>query len=67
MESDTDFPKLAAPARRALAAGGYHRLDDLIHVREADLLKLHGMGRNAVARLKEALSERGKSFADGTG
>lgn len=62
-----DLPAgLGAPARRALAAAGYERLDQLAAVTEADLLKLHGMGPKAVATLRRALAERGLAFASGT-
>jgi hypothetical protein len=40
----TDLPKLAAPARRALAGAGYTRLEDLTQVTEAEVKKLHGIG-----------------------
>ena len=59
---DIGFPKLAAPARRALAAAGYTRLDQLAQVSESDLTQLHGMGTTAIAALREALHERGLSF-----
>jgi hypothetical protein len=59
---DTDLPKLAAPARRALLAAGYRRLEDLTEVSESDVAKLHGMGPNAMRALREALKERGLSF-----
>jgi uncharacterized protein YdhG (YjbR/CyaY superfamily) len=61
-DDDAGFPKLAAPARRALSAAGYTRLDHLAQVSEADLKKLHGMGLTAVAALRDALHERGLSF-----
>lgn len=56
-------PKLSKPAQRALANAGYTRLDQLTAVREADLAKLHGMGPKALRQLREALAERGASFA----
>lgn len=59
-----DFPKIGGPATSALLAAGYTRLEQLAAVREADLLKLHGMGPKAIRILKEALAERGLSFAD---
>jgi hypothetical protein len=62
-EPSTDFPKLAAPARRALANAGYTRLKQLTKVTEAELLALHGMGPNALRTLREALQARGLSFA----
>jgi ERCC4-type nuclease len=61
----TDLPKLAAPARRALLAAGYTSLEDLTEVREAEVMKLHGMGPNAMRALRAALEERGLSFRDG--
>jgi DNA-directed RNA polymerase alpha subunit len=60
----TDLPKLAAPARRALAGAGYTRLEDLTQVTEAEVMKLHGMGPNAMEALRNALAERGLSFHD---
>ncbi len=64
----TDFPSgLSKPAQRALAGAGYTRLDQLSAVREAELLKLHGMGPKAIELLRRALEARGMSFADTTG
>ena len=60
----TDLPKLAAPARRALLGAGYSRLEDLTKVKESDVLRLHGMGPNALRTLRKALQERGLSFRD---
>ena len=64
-DDEMGFPKLAAPARRALLAAGYTRLDQLAQVSESDLTKLHGMGTTAIAALREALHERGLSFRAG--
>jgi hypothetical protein len=61
----TDLPKLAAPARRALLAAGYTRLEHLTEVKESEVAKLHGMGPNAMRALRTALQERGLSFRDG--
>jgi hypothetical protein len=61
----TDLPKLAAPARRALLGAGYTRLEHLTKVKESDVMKLHGMGPNAMRVLRNALQERGLSFRDG--
>lgn len=58
-----DFPPgVAAPARRALAAAGYTRLDQLAGKREAELAALHGMGPRALAAIREALAARGKAL-----
>jgi hypothetical protein len=62
---ETDLPKLAAPARRALIGAGYNRLEHLTRVTEPDVMKLHGMGANAMQVLRNALRERGLSFRDG--
>ena len=61
---ESDLPaRLAAPARRALAAAGYTRLAQLTAVSEAELLALHGMGPKALEQLREALAAIGLSFA----
>jgi hypothetical protein len=62
---ETDLPKLAAPARRALLGAGYTRLEDLTTVTESDVMRLHGMGANAMRALRDALRERGLAFRDG--
>jgi hypothetical protein len=62
---DTDLPaKLAAPARRALVGAGYLRLEQLAGLSEADVMKLHGMGPNAIKVLRAALEEHGLSFRE---
>jgi predicted Fe-Mo cluster-binding NifX family protein len=62
---ETNLPKPAAPARRALHGAGYTRLEDLAKVTESDVMMLHGMGPNAMQVLRNALKERGLSFRDG--
>jgi hypothetical protein len=62
---ENDLPKLAAPARRALIGAGCTRLEHLTEVKESDVMKLHGMGPNAMRVLRNALKERGLSFRDG--
>jgi hypothetical protein len=61
----SDLPKLAAPARRALAGAGYIRLEDLTKATESEVMQLHGMGPNAMRALCTALEERGLSFREG--
>lgn len=61
----SDLPKLAAPAQRALQSAGITQLEQLTDVTEAELLQLHGMGKNAVSTLREALKLRGLSFRKG--
>ncbi len=61
---NTDLPSgLAKPAQRALADAGYTRLEQLTRVRESELKKLHGMGPKALDQLRQAMAERGLSFA----
>lgn len=55
---------LSAPARRTLAQVGIARLEQLTTVREADLLKLHGLGPKTIGPLRGALAARGLAFAD---
>jgi DNA-directed RNA polymerase alpha subunit len=63
-QPDGELPvKLSNPARRALAGAGYTSLDQLAKVSEADILKLHGMGKHGIVLLRQALAERGLSFA----
>ncbi|MBS4196227.1 DNA-binding protein [Bacillus sp. FJAT-49870] len=54
---------IAKPARRALAGAGYERLEQLTKVTEAELLRLHGMGPRAIEQIRQALAEKGLSFA----
>ena len=62
MTDDSGLPRLSAPARRALAAAGVSRLEDLARVREDEIASLHGMGPKAIGELRAALEERGLSF-----
>jgi predicted flap endonuclease-1-like 5' DNA nuclease len=60
----TDLPNgLSQPAIRALAGVGVTTLDQLTEFRERDLADLHGMGPKGVRILREALAERGLTFA----
>lgn len=58
----SDFPKLAAPALRALANAHIKQLSDLTKISEEELMELHGMGPNALETLKQSLTEKGLSF-----
>jgi hypothetical protein len=57
-----DLPKLAAPAQRALQSAGITNLTQLTQVSEEELMQLHGMGKNALKTLDEALRSNGLSF-----
>jgi len=61
---ESDFPKLSAPAQRALAGAGYSRLEQLSKVTESEIMQLHGIGKNALQQLRQALAAKGLSFAD---
>lgn len=60
-----DLPeKLGAPAERALAGAGIKKLKDLTKYSEAEIKQLHGVGPNALGKLRQALAEKGLSFKD---
>ncbi|MDF2036086.1 DNA-binding protein [Cytobacillus oceanisediminis] len=60
---ESGFPeKLAKPAVRALEGAGYFSLEQLARATEAELLELHGMGPNALGKLRRAMADRGWSF-----
>ena len=65
-QQESNLPtNLSAPAKRALADAGYSRLEQLSHLSESELKKLHGIGPKSIRQLREALEELGLSFADG--
>ena len=61
-QAESDLPKLASPAQRALAGAGITRLVQLTRMSESELLQLHGIGPNAIKTLELALKEKGLSF-----
>ena len=61
MISRVSWPRL--PDGRLLA--GYLRLEQFTKVSEPELKQLHGIGPNAIAKLRRALGAKGLSFADG--
>ena len=62
-----ELPKTSAPAQRALEGAGITSLKQLTKVTEAELSQLHGMGPNALGKLREALKAKGLSFKAGKG
>jgi hypothetical protein len=61
--ADAGLPEgLSQPALRALSGRGIHRLEQLAAFREADILKMHGVGPKAIQLLSRALAARGLSF-----
>ena len=63
-QQESDLPeKLGAPAERALAGAGIRNLRQLTKFSEAEIRQLHGVGPNALGKLRQALANRGLSFA----
>lgn len=59
---ENDLPRLAAPAQRALAGAKIANLSQLARKTEAEIAGLHGMGPNALGKLKDALKAKRLSF-----
>lgn len=59
-----EFPRIGAPAFRALDGIGIHNLSQLTSHSEEQLLALHGFGPNALRLLKERLKEKGLSLSE---
>jgi DNA-directed RNA polymerase alpha subunit len=63
-QSKTALPaKLAKPAQRALSGAGITYLEQLTKMKEAELMKLHGMGPKAMQQISDVLKENRLSFA----
>ena len=63
-QPESDLPtKLAQPAQRALAGAGIQNLKQLSKFSEAEIKRLHGIGPNALEKLRLALKAHGLSFA----
>jgi hypothetical protein len=63
-EQKSDLPpKMGAPAERALANAGIKNLKQVTKFTEAEIKQLHGVGPNAVGKLREALADKGWSFS----
>jgi DNA-directed RNA polymerase alpha subunit len=58
------FGKLSNPAQRALANSGITTLDELSKLTEAEIMKLHGIGKSSIPTLKAAMAQKGLSFAE---
>lgn len=54
---------LAQPAIRALKSAGFSNLQQISKATESELMELHGMGPNAMLKVKEALRKAGLSLA----
>jgi hypothetical protein len=63
-KQESDLPsKLGAPAERALANAGIRNLKQLTKFSETEIKNLHGVGPNALGKLRQALADQGLSFA----
>ena len=63
-ETGTPLPRsIGAPATRALREVGVTTLEQVASYSAAQLDAMHGVGPVAIARLGEALAERGSGFA----
>jgi len=61
--AETELPTvLAKPAQRALADAGISSLEQLCKFTEAEILALHGMGKNAMSKLQAAMETAGLKF-----
>jgi len=63
-QTGNNLPKTSAPAQRALQSAGITTLKQLTKVSEAEVLQLHGIGQNALGKLREALKANGLSFRE---
>lgn len=59
MKIEILLDKLAAPAQRALVNAGFKTLEELASHNEAEILGLHGIGKNALGVIKATLDEHG--------
>lgn len=62
-KQENNFPKIGAPALRALHVAGYTKLEQFTNVGEEELLKIHGVGPKAIRLLREVMEAEGLSFA----
>ena len=60
----TDLPPgLSQPALRALSGAGVTRLKQLTRFSEGEIKRLHGIGPNALEKLRHALAAGGLAYA----
>lgn len=62
--ADHFLSMLAAPARRALESNGIITIHQLSKYSEVEILKLHGIGKSSIPKLKKMLTENGFTFKD---
>jgi|WetSurMetagenome_2_1015567.scaffolds.fasta_scaffold1394550_1 hypothetical protein len=54
---DILLSKLASPARRAIQSTGITTLEELSKIPLKDIAALHGIGQNALNKIREVLSD----------
>ena len=59
---DAFLSLLGAPARRALENNGITTAEQLSKYSEKEILKLHGMGKSSLPKLRTVLEEKGLAF-----
>ncbi len=59
MKIEILLDKLAAPAQRAVVNTGFKTLEELASHTEGEILRLHGIGKNAMAVIRATLDEHG--------
>ena len=65
VKAGTPLPRtIGRPATDALHLAGIDTLEQLDGASATELLRLHGVGKVAVARLRDALVATGRSFRD---
>lgn len=61
-QKQSDFPKISAPALRALLNAKIMNLKELSKFSEEEILELHGMGPSTMPKLRAALKKKGLHF-----
>ena len=68
MKNYTDnhpFARLGNPAQRALANTGISTPEQLANFSEKEILKLHGIGKSSLPKLRDILAEKSLAFKAG--
>lgn len=63
MEMTLQLEKLGKPAKRAILNSGITTLEELAALPEKEVAQWHGIGPNALIRLRTILAENGLSFS----
>jgi DNA-directed RNA polymerase alpha subunit len=63
MEMDDLMMRLASPAQRALQEKGIKTLEQLSKLTEEEVFELHGIGKNALTKIKKVLKKNGLALS----